>query len=167
MHMHTLNSATELNDFFKPLHFLNRSPVYTRKAKTDSISPLVDISENTQAFFIHAELPGVKQQDVKITVDKNILSFSGKKISLFSKPIAKENTASHEEKEMPEGAIQSPLGLNAQAIEREFGRFTRSFTLPDSVESKSMKAKFSDGVLIIEIPKKEEEIQKSFEVEIS
>jgi len=164
--MHTLNSATELNDFFKPLHFSNRSPVYARRTKTDSISPLVDISENTLAFFIHAELPGVKQEDVKITVDKNILTFSGKKISLFSKVMPKEDTASSEEIASEE-ARQFSQGLKAQAVEREFGRFTRSFTLPDSVDSKSMNAKFSEGVLIIEIPKKEEEIQKSFEVEIS
>lgn len=169
MRMHTLNSSNDLDAFFKPLHFLNRQPVYRKKPQTEALRPLVDISENNQAFFIHAELPGVKQSDVKITVDKNILSLAGKKVSLFSKI----NSDSDSSKSHVEGDVSSEVenqvseGLQAQVVEREYGQFTRSFTLPESVDAKNMKAKFSDGVLTIEIPKKEEEIQKSFEVEIN
>ena len=167
MRMHTLNSANDLDAFFKPLHFLNRQPVYRKKPQTEDIHPLVDISENKQAFFIHAELPGVKQSDVKITVDKNVLSLSGKKASVFSKMNSQSSKSQTEDTVTSEAANQSAEGLQAQMVERVYGQFSRSFTLPESVDSKNMKAKFSDGVLTIEIPKKEEEIQRSFEVEIN
>jgi len=161
MRTHTLNSAAELDAFFKPLHFLNRQPVYRKKAQSDVVRPLIDISENKQSFFIHAELPGVKQQDVKITVDKNLLTLSGKKESIYSKVNTEKNNAQE-----PVSEVNSETP-KAQMVEREYGHFTRSFTLPDSVDAKNMQAKFEDGVLSLEIPKKEEEVQKSFEVKIS
>ena len=166
MRMHTLNSATDLDEFFKPLHFLNRQSVYRKEPQSQSqpqrgvINPLVDISENKHAFFIHAELPGVKQYDVKITVDKNTLTISGKKSSVFSKE--KQDSGSEKNPEAEDFPI-----LKSQRVERKFGTFSRSFTLPDSVDVQQVEASFNDGVLVLQIPKKEEEIQKSFEVKIS
>jgi len=115
----------------------------------------VDISEDKHAFYIHAELPGVKLADVKVAVDKKILTLSGKKTSVF------EKTA---DKSSEEGKKET---ISAHTTERRFGEFSRSFTLPDSVDAKKLVANFSDGVLTLQIPKKEEDVQQSFEVNIS
>ena len=155
MLMHTLNPAADLDFFFKPNAFFNGQRRHlkseARKTEASYIRTSVDISEDKQAFYIHAELPGVKLADVKVAVDKNILTLSGKKYSAF------EINSEDKDKET----------ISAHTTERRFGEFSRSFTLPDTVDAKKLVAKFNDGVLTLEIPKKEEDIQQSFEVNIS
>ena len=159
MLMHTLNPAADLDFFFKPNAFFNGQRRHlkseARKTEASYIRTSVDISEDKQAFYIHAELPGVKLADVKVAVDKNILTLSGKKSSAFEK--TSEKNSEEETKE----------SVTAHTVERRFGEFSRSFTLPDSVDAKKLVAKFSAGVLTLEIPKKEEDVQQSFEVNIS
>ncbi len=159
MFTHTLNPAADLDFFFKPNAFFNGQKrsvnSESKRSETSYIRTSVDISEDKQAFYIHAELPGVKLADVKVAVDKKILTLSGKKISAFEKTTEKSS----------EGGKQETI--SAHTTERRFGEFSRSFTLPDSVDAKKLVAKFNDGVLTLEIPKKEEDIQQSFEVNIS
>ena len=108
--------------------------------------PQVDISEDEKNIYIHAELAGLKKDDVKVTLnDDNMLTIKG--------------TKKREEKEKDEE------GKSYMRIERGFGEFSRSFMLPDNVKSDSIKGNFKDGVLDLTIEK--EEPKKPKEIDIS
>ena len=94
--------------------------------------PTVDISETETGFEIRAELPGVSENDVNVSVTDNVLTVKGEK---------RQET----EKE----------GKNYHRMERRYGSFQRSFTLPRHVEMSDIKAGFKVGVLTLEIPKAE------------
>jgi HSP20 family protein len=104
--------------------------------------PNVDIVENPDAFEIHAELPGIKQEDVKITLDNSTLTLSGEK-----KQELKED---HD---------------NVLRIERNYGRFERSFSLPATVKAEAVKAHYEDGVLRIVLPKAEQAKSRQIAIE--
>lgn len=104
-----------------------------RQGEMMAWGPNVDIIENQDNFEIHAELPGVKQEDVKITLENNVLTLSGEK-----KQELKEDQKD-----------------NYCRIERSYGRFERSFSLPNTVKADGVKATFEDGVLKIHLPKAE------------
>ncbi len=118
----------------------------SREGGTDSEEhtwmPVVDVSETETNFEIRAELPGVSENDVKVSVTDNRLTINGEK--------------RHEEK---------TEGKNYHRAERWYGRFQRSFTLPRHVETASIKAGFKNGILTLTIPKAE--IAKPTEVPIS
>ena len=95
--------------------------------------PMVDISETENDFEIRTELPGVSESDVNISVTDNRLTVKGEKL---------------QEAETD--------GKNYHRVERRYGTFQRSFTLPRNVETNAIKAGFSDGVLTLTIPKAEE-----------
>ena len=94
--------------------------------------PTVDVSETENGFEIRAELPGVSENDVNISVTDNRLTIKGEK---------------RQEAETD--------GKNYHRVERRYGTFQRSFTLPRNVETDTIKAQFTDGVLTLEIPKAE------------
>ena len=94
--------------------------------------PTVDISEMENGFEIRAELPGVSEDDVNVTVTDNVLTIKGEK---------------RQEAETD--------GKNYHRVERRYGSFQRKFTLPSEVETDDIKAEFSDGVLTLSIPKPE------------
>jgi len=96
------------------------------------LSPAVDLSENEQGFVVTAELPGVRREDVTVELHEDVLTLRGEKKS------------EREEKKD-----------RSHWIEREYGSFSRSFTLPPTALADQLKASFTDGVLRIEIPKKE------------
>ncbi|MDD5087665.1 MAG: Hsp20/alpha crystallin family protein [bacterium] len=104
--------------------------------------PNVDIVENTEGFEIHAELPGVKLEDVNITLDNNVLTLSGEK----KQEVREEDKGSY------------------CRIERSYGRFERSFSLPNTVKAESVKASFEDGVLRISLPKAEQAKSRTIEI---
>ena len=94
--------------------------------------PTVDISETENGFEIRAELPGVSENDVNVSVTDNLLTIKGEK---------------HQAAETD--------GKNYHRVERRYGSFQRSFTLPRHVETDAIKAEFKDGVLTLGIPKAE------------
>jgi HSP20 family protein len=94
--------------------------------------PNVDISESPEGYEIHAELPGVKPEDVKISLENDVLTLSGEK--------------RQEVKEEKHGQLRT---------ERVYGRFERSFSLPSTVQAERVRASFEEGVLKIELPKAE------------
>lgn len=96
-------------------------------------APAVDISEDDGKYVVTAELPGVKSDDVHLEISGDLLTLSGEKRS-----------EREEEKE------------ERRYVERRFGRFSRSFTLPANADPDRIRAKFADGVLTVEIPKSEE-----------
>jgi len=104
--------------------------------------PMADICETENGFEIYAELPGVSENDVNISVTDNLLTIKGEK----------QQEAETE-------------GKNYHRVERRYGSFQRSFTLPRHVETSGIKAKFAEGVLTLEIPKAE--VAKPTEIPIT
>ena len=95
-------------------------------------SPAVDVLESDNDFIVTAELPGLAKDDVDITIENGVLSLSGEK-----------------KEEREEGKADSG-GL---VLERRYGRFRRSFSLPRGVDADKVSAKFSDGILTVTLPK--------------
>jgi HSP20 family protein len=106
-------------------------------------TPAVDISEHDDAYVVKVELPGVNKDDVKITVESNILTIRGEK---------------KQEKETKKE--------NYHRVERTYGAFERSFTLPTTVKNDKIDAAYKDGVLQIALPKAEEAKPKQIEVKV-
>lgn len=108
-----------------------------------TFSPRVDISETKEAVFLRAELPGMKADDVKITLADGTITLRGAK-------------------KRPEDATQEQF----HRMERSHGEFAREFTLPDNLNEDAVEASFADGVLEVRIPKKEAEKPREREVKI-
>ncbi len=106
-------------------------------------SPRVDISETEQEFTIKAEIPEVDKNDVKITIDNGVVTLQG------------ERRQEKEEK-----------GKTFHRVERYYGSFSRSFSLPDNIDESAAKAAFKDGVLTLQIPKRESSKPKGIEVKV-
>ena len=103
--------------------------------------PTVDISETENGYEIRAELPGVSENDVNVSVTDNVLTVKGEK---------------RQEAETD--------GKDYHRVERRYGSFQRSFMLPRHIETDAIKAGFKDGVLTLGIPKAE--VAKPTEVPI-
>lgn len=106
--------------------------------------PTVDISETDQEYLIKAELPEVKKEDVKVTVEDGVLTIQGER---------------HQE--------QEDKNRKYHRVERSYGTFMRSFTLPESVDEAGVKAEYKDGVLSLHLPKVEKVKPKAIEVRVS
>lgn len=106
-------------------------------------SPRVDIMETEDEFVIKAEIPEVNKEDVKVTVENGVLMLHG------------ERKQEKEEK-----------GKTFHRIERHYGTFNRSFTLPDTVDQENIKANFKDGMLSIHLQKSKEARPKAIDVNI-
>jgi HSP20 family protein len=106
-------------------------------------SPSVDISEDEKEFLVKAELPEVKKEDIKVNVENGVLTITG------------ERKFEKEEK-----------SKKYHRIERAYGNFMRSFTLPEAVKADKVAAEFKDGVLHVRIPKDESAKPKSVAVKI-
>lgn len=107
-----------------------------------NLEPLVDIEESDQEFRVFAELPGMEKGDVKITFQNGSLTLSGQKSRVAN-------------------------GDNVKQLrsEREFGSFSRSFTIPTIIEAEKIQAEFKNGVLTVILPKADE--VKPQEIKIS
>ena len=125
--------------FFRPSDFARPSEFMAN----GEWSPRVDISENDGAFLIKAEIPGVCKENVKVSLENGVLTLQG------------ERHQEHEEK-----------GLRFHRVERSYGNFIRSFTLPNNVDSQHLKAHFHDGLLEVAIPKTPETQSSSITVPV-
>jgi HSP20 family protein len=110
---------------------------------TSEWAPKVDIVETEGEYTIKAELPEVNKEDVKVRVENGELILSG------------ERKQEKEEK-----------GKRFHRIERYYGSFMRSFTLPDNVDETNVKATFKDGMLNLSLPKSTEHKSRALEVKI-
>jgi HSP20 family protein len=110
---------------------------------TGDWAPRVDIAETDKEFSIKAEIPDVKKEDVKVSVDNGVLTIKG------------ERKQEKEEK-----------NKKFHRVERFYGSFTRSFTLPDNVDENKIEASFKDGMLNLIVPKTEEIKPKAIDVKI-
>ena len=105
--------------------------------------PPVDIYETEKAYVIEAELAGYKQEDVQVNVDKHVLKISSDKQSL-----------------------KDVDGKKNLVRERIYKKFERSFSLPEDIDEAKIEGEFTDGVLTITLPKKDEVLPKTIEVKI-
>ena len=106
-------------------------------------SPAVDITEHQNEYLVKMELPGVSKDDVKISIQDNLLSVHGEK---------------KQEKELKDAKVHR--------MERSWGSFDRTFTLPSSVKADGIDAVYKDGILSITLPKAEEARRKQIEVKV-
>lgn len=106
-------------------------------------APLVDIIEDDKEYLLKAELPEMRKEDVKVTVENGVLTISG------------ERKLEKEEK-----------GKKYHRIERAYGSFVRSFTLPDDADADKVSAEFKDGVLKVHVAKSEAAKPKQIEVKV-
>lgn len=120
---------------YEPWALLNRlhrelDQTFDTVARDATWSPAVDIHEEEQRFVVHADLPGVKPADIEITAEKGVLSLRG------ARNVEQRNDTGHYSR-----------------VERVAGKFVRTFTLPENVQTDAIKASFKDGVLELTIPK--------------
>jgi HSP20 family protein len=121
-----------LRDWEFPLGRIARRPEEAGRGRVAPLSPAVDLSEDEKSYLVSAELPGVRREDVTVELHEDVLTIRGEKRS------------EREEKKD-----------RSHWVERSYGSFSRSFTLPPNAVADELKASFKDGVLSIEIPKKE------------
>jgi HSP20 family protein len=107
-------------------------------------TPAMDVYEDRENFYVKAELPGMKKEDINISLHNGALSISGERKS----ETTHEDSASHR-------------------TERFFGRFQRSVSLPSAVAADKVKAQYKDGVLTVTLPKTEEAKPKQIDVNVS
>jgi HSP20 family protein len=103
--------------------------------------PKVDIFENRENLVIEAELPGISRNDFELSFENNVITLSGER--KFEK---------------------KSEGDNYHRVERSYGSFTRSFTLPQTVTAEGAKAEFNNGILFVTLPKREETKARKIEV---
>jgi HSP20 family protein len=136
-----LSMQREINNMFD--HFYRGGAVDDGSLGTSLWTPAVDVAEQDGEFQVKIELPGVSKDDVKITMQDNILTIRGEK---------------KQEKESK--------GSNYHRVERSYGSFQRSFTLPTSVKADKVEATYGDGILSIKLPKAEEAKPKQIDVKV-
>lgn len=107
-----------------------------------SFVPAVDIYEDEHNIILTAETPGIEEKDLDISLENNVLTISG------------ERKMENEEKQD-----------NFYRVERSYGRFTRSFNLPPTVDTDNVKADYNNGVLKITVAKREEAKPKQIKIE--
>lgn len=144
------NPWREFEDMEKRLSTIfGRAPIAASGEKKEAMavaewSPLVDISEDDKGYIVKAELPEMKKEEIKINVLDDVLSISG------------ERKYEKEEK-----------GKKYHRVERAYGSFMRSFTLPEDADGSKVSAEYKDGVLNVRLPKSEKARPKSIEVKVS
>jgi HSP20 family protein len=114
------------------------------EVSTRTWAPPVDIFENGDSLVLKAELPGINPDDVEIRVEDSTLYLKGER--KFEKEVKEQNY---------------------HRVERTYGTFTRTFTLPNSVDADKVAASYKDGVLTLTMPKKEEAKPKTIKINVS
>ncbi|KAG4103673.1 HSP20-like chaperone [Neocallimastix lanati (nom. inval.)] len=138
--------------------------------RTKIFKPRMDITEETDHYIIHADLPGLTKDNVRMELtDNGILTISGERKWNYQTSFPSENQNQNQNQNQTnnnnnlmsspsipeENKLNDKYSRNAyyKRIERSFGQFKRSFTLPDDIDSSNIEAKMENGVLIIKLPK--------------
>jgi HSP20 family protein len=143
------NPFKELAEFERGLEsFFNRAPEIEGNGgepiNERLWQPLADISEDEKEFLVKVELPEMKKEDVKVTVENGVLRISG------------ERKAEKEEKTK-----------RYHRVERSYGSFLRAFTLPEGADGTKISADYKDGMLHVHLPKSPEAKAKAIEVKVA
>ncbi|NIB41644.1 Hsp20/alpha crystallin family protein [Pseudomaricurvus alkylphenolicus] len=132
-----LNFEHMFDNFFTPSRFMSEQG-------EGFFSPRVDIRENDKTYMVSAELPGVKKDDLTVTLRDGVLTV--------------EAELHQEDKEEKDGKLLRQ--------ERRYGRFMRSFNLMGDVKEKDIDATFKDGILHLTVPKREPKAPQSRRIEV-
>lgn len=127
--MSNISRYDPLDDFFRG--FFVR-PVDFAGAGSEAPSVKIDVKEQEKQYLVHAELPGVKKEDIHVNIDGPMVSISAER---------------RQEKDVKEGE-------RVLKVERYFGKVSRSFQLGQDIDDTQASAKFTDGVLELTLPKK-------------
>lgn len=143
------NPFRELEDISNRLNTIFGNPPVKAESGPERLAmadwtPFVDISETETAYLIKGEIPGVKKEDVSISIENGMITMRG------------ERRQEKEEK-----------GEKFHRIERSYGNFMRSFHIPDDADESAVKAEFKDGLISVTLPKSDKAINKPKEVEIT
>ncbi|MCB9709111.1 MAG: Hsp20/alpha crystallin family protein [Myxococcales bacterium] len=132
-------------DLFSEMPRLNEevNRLFGQNNRTSGFSPAVDIFEDKEAVYLKAELPGVKPEDIKVDVENRILTLRGER--------------KFENEEKRDGYHR---------VERAYGGFTRSFSLPESVNTEKTEASLKDGILTLRLAKKPEVQPRQISVKV-
>ena len=141
--MNTLSIWNPIHDMDELFHNRLASVLGGKGLDSSTWSPVVDIEETKNDYVIRAELPGLDKDKVKVVVEDGILTLSGER-----------------------DLERKVEGKTFHHVERSYGTFSRSFTLPEAVNSESVEAKFRDGLLEIHVKKLEELLPKVIEVRV-
>lgn len=144
------NPFRELEEMERRLSsFFGHAPIAGSGDKKEAIavaewSPLVDISEDDKEYVIKAEIPEMKKEDIKLNVQNDVLTITG------------ERKYEKEEK-----------NKKYHRVERAYGSFMRSFTLPEDADGTKVAADYKDGLLKVHLPKSEKAKPKAIEVKVA
>jgi HSP20 family protein len=135
-------------DFWNQFNRLINVPYFRPEAGEEALTvadwmPLVDITETENEYVFKAELPEVKKEDVKVTLEEGILTLEGER---------------HKEKE--------EKNKKFHRLERSYGKFLRTFTMPSDADEMKIEAEFKDGLLNIHVPKSEKAKPKKIPVKV-
>lgn len=120
-----------------------RMPFFSEESQAAAWNPPVDVLEENEKILVKVEVPGVDEKDLRVTFEDGLLTIAGER--QFER---REDRSYHR-------------------IERAYGSFTRTFTLPRSVDGSRIAASYRNGVLEVEIPKKEESRPKQIQININ
>jgi HSP20 family protein len=132
---------SQLNRMFEPL---SRMTSADEDLVSGTWAPPVDVAETQEKIIVRAEVPGVRQDDISIEFENGLLTIRG-------------------DRKLEKGLE----GLTYHRVERVYGNFIRSFTLPRTVDPEKITASYRDGILEIEVPKKEEAKPKQIRIGIT
>jgi len=126
--------------------FAGRAPwtPFGEELSTLEFGPPVDIIEDEQKLTFKVEVPGIEEKDIKVEVENNVLTVRGER--KLEKEVKEENF---------------------RRMERHYGAFARSFSLPPSVDAEKIEANYNNGVLAIQMPKRAEAKPKQIKVNVS
>ena len=122
---------------------MNTVPAQGEEGALMAFVPAVNSREDDDAYYVEVDLPGIKKEDIDINIEDNILTISG-------------------ERKVKEEVEEDDY----YKVESKYGKFSRSFTLPEKVDEDNIKAESKDGVLEVVIPKLKEEEKKPKKIEV-
>lgn len=135
------NLQTQLNRIFEPFaRFANTGEDEDLVAGT--WVPAVDVAETQEKIIVRAEVPGLRQEDISIEFENGLLTLRG------------------------ERKLEKVEGVTWHRVERVYGNFSRSFTLPRTVDPERISASYRDGILEVDVPKKEEAKPKHIRIAV-
>jgi HSP20 family protein len=117
------------------------APAFRTPGSSNRWTPALDVYQDKDQFTVVAELPGLKKEDIELSLHDGVLTISGER-------------------------KQEKKGEEGYKNERFFGRFQRSVTLPSSVDGDKVRATYQDGILKVVLPKAEEAKPKQIEVSV-
>lgn len=133
----------EFDELFRHYAPAQSRAIATKNGEETSWTPTANISETKKEYLIKAELPEMKKEDVNITLQNGVITIAGER--------------KHVKDDQDESSLR---------IESFYGRFSRSFALPDGIDSAAIRAQSKDGILSVHIPKTPAEMPKKIDIKV-